>query len=647
MKLRITFLLLIYLTVFSGKAQTVTDSLERALPSSKDTFRINLLNDLSFRFCESDSKKSISYAREAAKLSDQFHFPIGKAKAFNSIGIAYDIIGNYDSALHYYQASLAISKKENNKKQIANTLNNIGLVEWNKGEYGHALNNYLSSLKLFEEINSKKGQANTLSNIGLIYTDLKNFQEALRYHQQALKIREELKDDYGIGVSLTNIGRSYSDLKDTKTALEYSLRAIIVKEKTEDLYGLAISYNNTGIIYYEMNDLDKSMTYHLKALPIRIELDDQYGLITTYNNISAIYNDKKEYQNALSYSLKSLSLAEELKSGSKLRKVYKDVSHGYKELKDYEKALYYHEKYSILNDSIFSEESARQIVEMQAKYESEKKDLILSKQTLELNKNQLEIKNQKMQRNILIGSFLLLILLTYLFYNRYKLKQKEERQRDLIHQQESRSRAIIEAEEKERIRIAQELHDGIGQQLSAVKLNMSSLQSSLGNSNAEHQLLLQNAIEIIDESVNEVRTVSHNMMPNALIKSGLGIAVREFLNRISSTDKLKIELEINGLNERLESTTETILFRVLQEIVNNMIKHSEASVVNIQLIRYGDELTMMIEDNGVGFDPDNIKSDGIGLKNIRSRIEYLNGTVHFDSRPGKGTTISIEVPLNK
>ena len=136
-----------------------------------------------------------------------------------------------------------------------------------------------------------------------------------------------------------------------------------------------------------------------------------------------------------------------------------------------------------------------------------------------------------------------------------------------------------------------------------------------------------------------------SMMPNALLKSGLAIAVREFLNRIGNTDKLKIELEIHGLKDRLESTIETVLFRVLQEIINNIIKHSEASIVNIQIIRHENELSMMVEDNGKGFDASKISSDGIGMKNIRSRIAYLNGTVHFDSQPGKGTTVSIEVPL--
>jgi two-component system NarL family sensor kinase len=269
----------------------------------------------------------------------------------------------------------------------------------------------------------------------------------------------------------------------------------------------------------------------------------------------------------------------------------------------------------------------------------------MTKKKLELDVKELELNKQKTQRNIILISVLVLMVIAYLLYARYRLTQKALFNEEMLKQQELRSKAVIEAEEKERTRIAQELHDGVGQQLSAVKLNMSSLESFIDMKNNDQKQLFKNALEIIDESVKEVRSVSHNMMPNTLLKSGLGTAVREFLNRISNNDKLKIEMEIHGLNERLESTTETILFRVLQEIVNNIIKHSQASTINIQIIRHEKELTLMVEDNGVGFDSKKVKGDGIGLQNIQSRIAYLNGNLNIDSHPGKGTTISIEVPI--
>ncbi len=351
-----------------------------------------------------------------------------------------------------------------------------------------------------------------------------------------------------------------------------------------------------------------------------------------------------QYVEAEKHILDALQIASKNKIRSVERMAYKSLATLYIKSKN-PKAMEFYLKYDQLKDSIFSEESVKQIAEMQTKYDTEKKEQDNQLLTKENAVKEAVIKQQATQRNLLLLSIIAILALALLLYNRFKLKQKTLFQEELNKQQALRSKAVIDAEEKERMRIAQELHDGLGQQLSAVKLNMSSLESSIDLKTNEQKLMMKNALEIIDDSVKEVRSVSHSMMPNALLKSGLAAAVREFLNRISSADKLKIELEIHGLNERLESTMETILFRVLQEIVNNIIKHSQATKVNIQIIRHDQELTLMVEDNGIGFDISKIKSDGIGLKNIQSRIEFLNGTVDFDSQPQKGTTVIIEVPL--
>jgi signal transduction histidine kinase len=206
--------------------------------------------------------------------------------------------------------------------------------------------------------------------------------------------------------------------------------------------------------------------------------------------------------------------------------------------------------------------------------------------------------------------------------------------------------AILEAEEKERRRIAQDLHDGVGQLLSAAKLNLSNLDSKITTQTEEQKLAIQNALSLVDDSVKEVRAVSHNMMPNTLIKLGLASAVREFITKLGKAPTLKVDLEIVGLDTRLDNQVETVLYRVIQEIVNNIIKHAKASQISMQLIRHETELNIMIEDNGVGFDTNQLDDfEAIGLKGIKTRIEFLNGSVHFDSYIGRGTTVIIDIPL--
>jgi signal transduction histidine kinase len=217
-------------------------------------------------------------------------------------------------------------------------------------------------------------------------------------------------------------------------------------------------------------------------------------------------------------------------------------------------------------------------------------------------------------------------------------------QAEVMKQQDLATRAIINAEENERKRIAADLHDGVGQMMSAAKMNLSAFESEISFKDEAQKISFENLISLVDESCKEIRSVSHQMMPNALLKSGLASAVKEFLDKIDNRI-IKISLHAEGLQQRLDSNTETVLYRVIQECVNNVIKHSGANKLDISLIKDADGISVTVEDNGHGFDTaDKKKFEGIGLKNINSRVTFLKGTVDFDSSPGKGTLVAIHVP---
>jgi signal transduction histidine kinase len=336
---------------------------------------------------------------------------------------------------------------------------------------------------------------------------------------------------------------------------------------------------------------------------------------------------------------KAYTLAIKMNQTNNLKQSYAKYFNYYMQKGNTDLAESFFDKYNQMRDSVLNSDVTHQITEMGTKYETEKKE----------QENLLLKKDNKIKSLTLwflaIGLFLA-TLTFYLIYNRNKLKQNALLQAERLKQQELRSKAVLEAEETERQRIAKDLHDGIGQMLSAVKLNLSSVQHRITIDEKEN-LLFQNAITLVDDSVKEVRSISHNMMPNMLIKKGLANAVRDFIDKLSGTT-LKIDLEITGMNERLETSLESIIFRVLQELVNNIIKHANANHITLQLLRFENELTIMIEDNGVGFNVDEtLNSDkGIGLKNIISRIEFLKGNIHYDSTIGKGTTVTIDIPLD-
>jgi signal transduction histidine kinase len=300
-------------------------------------------------------------------------------------------------------------------------------------------------------------------------------------------------------------------------------------------------------------------------------------------------------------------------------------------------ALEYYKKQASLKDSIYSGDKMKQIEQLNAKYQAEKKEQQLKLQQAEITK-----KNYLLWG--LAVSIALLIFAGISFYRKRQLQNKMSLQQAVMRQQDLATRAIINAEENERKRIAADLHDGVGQMMSAAKMNLSAFESEIPFKDEAQKISFENLISLVDESCKEIRSVSHQMMPNALLKSGLASAVKEFLDRIDNRI-IKINLHAEGLQERLDSNTETVLYRVIQECVNNVIKHSGANKLDISLIKDADGISVTVEDNGRGFDTaDKKKFEGIGLKNINSRVTFLKGTVDFDSSPGKGTLVAIHIP---
>jgi len=350
-----------------------------------------------------------------------------------------------------------------------------------------------------------------------------------------------------------------------------------------------------------------------------------------------------------------LALAQSTRVREAQRAARAGLAAAYAQAGNYARAYAEGQRAALLRDSLLDETSIRQIVEMQTRYETEKKD---AQNGLLRKQQQLQAARVAAQEEVIgrRNAQLLAVLAVagllggagYWTYARRRLRREVDfaRERAQLHQQ--RATAVLEAEETERRRIGADLHDGVGQLLSVVKLNINALCEDLRprlDDDERHRF--GDALDVVDESVREVRSISHNLLPNALIKRGLARAVREFLDKIQQPGRLRIRLETLGLDEpRLEPTVENALYRVIQEVVQNIVKHSQATEMNLQLIRHPFELTLLVEDNGVGFDPAALGEEGgIGLRNMASRVAYLGGALELDSRPGHGTTVTATVPL--
>ncbi|MBK6283049.1 MAG: sensor histidine kinase [Draconibacterium sp.] len=202
------------------------------------------------------------------------------------------------------------------------------------------------------------------------------------------------------------------------------------------------------------------------------------------------------------------------------------------------------------------------------------------------------------------------------------------------------TQSILKGQEEERSRMAKDLHDGLGGLLSGVKLQLGAMKGNLILSE-EHGRTFNHALSKLDESISEMRRVAHNMMPEALMKLGLQQALQDYCDGLSESQDFKINTEFYGLEKRMESSFEIVIYRIVQELLNNSVKHSGASTILVQVMRQDKNLTITVEDNGKGFDIDPVLK-GAGLINIRSRVDYLKGQLDIKSEPGKGTSVYID-----
>ena len=642
-------LLLLLFTLVSAPVlfcqKSVIDSLEFVIRAgkAKDTNLVNALNKLSFKYIYDDTEKAGQMVQEAINEGRQIKFDRGLAVAYNIKGIIFDITSQYDSALFFYQLSVGKSRETGYTKILAGTYNNIGMVHKSRGDYREAIRSYYQALKLFQHHRDQQNIANIYNNLGLVYSELKQNNLALDFHKKALAIREKINNQYGIGASLTNIGLTYAFMEENDMALPYYLKSLKIKEEIGDKYGMGILLNNLAIIYKEKNENLKALDMYERSIEVGREIGDHNTRISAYINSSMIYIDLKQFDRARSLIDSARELAVGQKALLRLARVYEAYAVLYSRRGDYKMAYESRKVYDSINDSLYSENNSRSIAEMRTRFETEQKETEISLLQNQNRVKSLEIAQQKIQnRNQIMGGALILVLISgsLLFWRqrtKYRMEFMAEHEKAQL--EKHAYTAILNAEEGERKRIAMELHDGLGQLLSAARLNVSVLEDV---ADVEDQTAVNNAGLLIDQSIDDLRQISHNLMPSALIRLGLVSAINDMASKVNSGRQVKVTLDTFGIDHRLPENFEIALYRVVQESVNNILKHANASNIFIRLSKSGEALDLEISDDGRGMEKDSEnKGTGIGWEDIRSRVSMFNGKMILYSQPGEGTRLNI------
>lgn len=593
---RIILLGLLLLKVVEAQAQMqLPDSIRTLLNNKNDTAQINILNTYAFNV----------YLKE-----------FDKARAI------------VDSVLPWAERIKYV-------KGEATALQVDGLILYYKGAYEKSTESFVKSIRMHEKIGDKSGEAKICNDLANLLRKHDDVDGATKYLQRAMEIYQTLGDKDGLANTWNNIGVVHEYVGQLDSAMMCYQRALQLYSEISNFTGMGYSYDYMGLIYAYKEQFPQSLEAMQKAFAIREKQGEKQAMGTSLVNMGEVNLAMGKYKEALALFKRSQSIGKEMGFPDLVSYNYKVMSEAYAGMGDSKSAFEQHKLFSTYCDSLFNLKRNEQVAEIQSKYETEKKE----KENLQLQSKNAEqvllLSRQRMYLFALVAVIIAVVLGTSLYTSRNKLKQERLLNEEIQRQESLRLRAVIESQEQERRRISAELHDGLGQVLSAARVNLAS---------AKGEQEIKNSLELIDRSCSDLREISHNMMPAALGKGGIVPAMEEMIGRINAAGTTHFELDVDGMDQRLPKETEVHLFRIAQELINNILKYAEAREASVQLVRENNDITLMVEDNGKGFEKKQLEQGtGNGWYNILSRLKLINGEIEVDARPGSGAVFTIHL----
>lgn len=542
---------------------------------------------------------------------------------------------SYDTSRVYAKKGLRLLESNNIKKGKSGFYNVLGVICLSENKLDSSAQYFVRCIKALQAENDLGKIPYVNNNIGNIYLDKEDYRQALVYFDKAYR-GFDTNDNFNermLAAIFGNMAYSYFKIDSIKQANKFANLAINLAEKHNQNLGFINGYLTKSDIAIKSQKLDSAKFYALNAYAYAKERDDSYyiGLVSAHLASILSVSDPSE-------SIKYGEIAYEIYSNEEERYVNnltKILSEAYFNNNDYQNAAIYQKKYIKYQDSLLKSDYNKNTIDILEKYQASQKELKIKEQRLELTKKE----NQKRTYSIIAASLaaIALLLIVLFIQNRKTQKQKIvnlEKEKENI-----ALRSLMAGEEKERSRIAKELHDGIGSLLAASKMHASKLHADNSESN-------QTLLTLLDNASKETRRISHNLLPESLMNKGLDVALQDFISSINESQLLKADYQSINLSSNLPQSMQLSIYRIVQELINNIIKHSEATEALVQLNQNKNKLIITVEDNGKGFAFDT-SNKGIGLQNIESRLSLLNGKIEVDSKDKLGTSVYIEFELEK
>lgn len=565
---------------------------------------------------------------------------------YRKTGIYYKNQSKYDSAIYNYNVALEGFTNANDQDGIAKVQNNLGTVWFYLDAFDKAIAAYNVSERIFKESNNEVGLANVGVGLGnYYYYHDKDYSEALVYFKKSMNTYESIDNMRMVLITSNNIGNVLSydvpenNLYDKDEAMVNYRKALAIAYSLNDSVQMGGIHMNIAQVNQKSNE-DSSLYHFQKAEEFFLNSGSEYKLASLYLNMAYFFMINNKLDLALSKNHKSFRISNRNEFIDFINGAAQNFAEIFSRTKQFDSAFHYSQIHIKTNKIIYDRDKINIIENLKISYETEKKEQELALTTAE---------NRTLMTTLLVAVGFTIIIIVIFQLRQKALRTLREREADLrikeqelhqqqvdqmVREQELKSiNAMLEGEEKERKRIAEDLHDRVGSMLSAMKLQTDSSNKKMTG--------------LLDETVEEVRRISHNLETKVLNRFGLVAALEDLAQKINTSEKIQFELQHLDLTERLDNKVEINSYRIVQELISNALKHSQATEIITQVNRIDNQLIITVEDNGVGFNSLEAreKASGMGLKNVMSRANELNGNFNVDSGKGNGTTITVDFPL--
>lgn len=550
---------------------------------------------------------------------------------------------NVDSANTALNLAEYYARKDSLTTQLANVLTAKAKLLLDRRSYVDALSAYYECHRIYTRISDPIGQGMALQSIGQILFKLKRTEAALAAFRQAITLQRRMKDYYSLVMSLSSIGSLFEEQGMLDSAVYSWNEAYKIASVQQDALSQGVLANNIAVYFERIGNQTQNRYWGKRAIKHFYSTGDSTQAAHALGNLGNAERQLGYLAEAKSTLIEAVALSEQLGDQHIHADNLKWLSLAYQDAGEFEKAVPLFWQFSNLQDSLFKKNLAEEVASLQAQIELSLKDQRIDslQSKARIDKLSLEQARLKVQRRTLLGIVVALVLVSLVGIVYFRSKRRQLAiQVQLWEEQARRSGEALVGEERERKRIAQELHDSLGQMLATVRLQLSARTASTNE--------FTDLLDMLAESSDEVRYISHNLLPKNLQGGELDNTLIQFCERAQKTRKANLLPHLEPVGHLLSEQASIVLYRAVQELVSNAFKYSNATDIYLTVVEAAGSVELTIEDNGIGFDVAQlIKIQGIGLNNIRDRIEAVGGQLEIDSRPGNGSTFIVILPVSK